>query len=381
MAKGNTASTALDAGFEAEADKELGSGRIWMESCDYTLIQDLNSLEAYIDSAIQAGRCSVDLETEGLNSRPDKKTGLTRCKIVGVCLSFDFYKGVYIPLAHLDEGSINLPVPAVMQQIKRLYAGCEYLVFHNFKFDGEFLRVYGLTMEDPSKIHDTLLLSHVINAARKSHGLKDLSNELLGRNMIEIKELFRDKRMGVAFQTLSPRAALRYAASDAMNTLGLFDYLMAKLQEMDPGGRTGLTGIYEVERRCIIVTMEMERNLCKVDVPYFQGLQVEVAQQISDVKKAIFKEAGGPFNIGSLDQLGEILFVKLGIKYPIQEMNAKGGYLVNETVFEKLKDHKIVSMVLRLRELEKILGTYLDNFVKNVDEDGCCKFQLLCRSI
>lgn len=376
MAKGNTASIALDSNFEDEADKELGSGRAWMETCNYELIQDLNSLESFVDAAIQTGRCSVDLETEGLNSRKDKKTGLTRSKIVGFCLSYDFNHGVYVPVAHLDEGSINLPVPAVMQQMKRLYAGCDHLVFHNFKFDGEFLRVYGLVMEDPMKIHDTLLLSYVIDAARKKRGLKELSHELLGRQMIEIKELFRDKRMGIAFQTLSPRAALRYAASDAMNTLGLFDFLMAQLNEIDPGGRTGLRGIYDIERRCIIVTMEMERNLCMVDVPYFKGLQVEVAQQIEDVKKAIFKEAGATFNIGSLDQLGEILFDKLKIKYPIQERNAKGGYLVNETVFEKLKDYKIVTMVLRLRELEKILGTYLDNFINNVDEDGCCKFQL-----
>ena len=376
MANANTATVALDEDFELEADKELGSGRPWMDACRYELVQDLASLEEFVNNAITSGRCSVDLETEGFNSREDRKTGLTRSRIVGICLSYDKDYGVYVPLAHLDEGSINLPVPEVMEQMSRLYAGCEYLVFHHFKFDGAFLRVYGLVMEDPRKIHDTLLLSYVLDSSRMSHGLKTLSDELLNRPMIEIKELFRDKRMGVAFQTLSPRAALRYAASDAMNTLYLFDVLSAQLAEMDPGGRTGLTNVYDIERRCQIVTMEMERNYCLVDVPYFKKLQGEISQQIEDLKKAIFTEAGRVFSIGSIDQLGDVLFNKMGITYPVAERNAKGGYLVSEEILNKVKENRIVGMILKLREREKILGTYIDNLLKNTDENGCVKFQL-----
>ena len=376
MANANTATVALDEDFEFEADKELGSGRPWMDACRYELIQDLTSLTTFVDNAITSGRCSVDLETEGFNSRENKKTGLTRSRIVGICLSYDKDYGVYIPLAHLDEGSINLPVPEVMEQMSRLYAGCEYLVFHHFKFDGAFLRVYGLVMEDPRKIHDTLLLSYVLDSSRMSHGLKNLSGELLGRPMIEIKELFRDKRMGVAFQTLSPRAALRYAASDAMNTLYLFDVLSAQLSEMDPGGKTGLTNVYDIERRCQIVTMEMERNYCLVDVPYFKKLQGEIATQIEDLKKAVYTEAGSVFTIGSPDQLGDVLFNKMGIKYPVAERNAKGGYLVSEEILNKVKENRIVGMILKLREREKILGTYIDNLLKNTDENGYVKFQL-----
>lgn len=377
MAKQSTiASMALDEEFEEEADKELGSGRPWMNKCQFLLIQDLDTLSDFVDKAIEAGRCSLDLETEGFNNRVNKKTGLTMHKIVGICLSYHKDHGVYIPLAHIDDGAVNLPHPAVMEQIRRLYAGCEYLIFHNFKFDGAFLRVYGVVMEDFSKIHDTFLLSYVIDASRKIHGLKQLSKEFLNRPMIEIGELFKDKRMGIAFQALSPRAGLRYATSDAMNTLYLYDFLMGKMEEMDPGGRTGIRGIYDIERRCIIVTMEMERNYCLVDVPYFQRLRGEVSEQLEDLRKAIFVEAGSIFNINSLDQLGDILFNKMGIRYPIAEKNEKGGYLVNEEVLNKIKDQKIVGMILKLREREKILGTYIENFLLNVDEDGYVKFQL-----
>ena len=372
----NTASISLDQDFEDQADKELGSGRPWMDKCTYMLMEDLASLEEFVDAAIKTGRCAVDLETEGLNSRVDKKSGLTKSRIVGICLSYHKDYGVYVPIAHLDEGSINLPIPAVMAQINRLNAGCDYLIFHHFKFDGQFLRAYGVVLEDFAKIHDTLLLSYVLDSSRKSQGLKTLSKEFLDRPMIEINELFRDKRMGVAFQTLSPRAALRYAASDGMNTLYLFDYLNEKLNEIDPDGRNGLKGVYDIERRCQIVTMEMERNYCLVDVPYFKKIRVEVTQQLEDLKKAIYKEAGATFNIGSLDQLGDILFNKLKIPYPVQERNAKGGYLVGEEVLNKIKDAKIVGMILKLREREKILGTYIENFLLNVDEDNCCKFQL-----
>jgi DNA polymerase I-like protein with 3'-5' exonuclease and polymerase domains len=161
-----------------------------------------------------------------------------------------------------------------------------------------------------------------------------------------------------------------------MNTLYLFDHLKAKLEEMDPGGRTGLHGIYDIERRCIIVTMEMERNMCIVDVPYFQKLREEVSDQLEDIKSGIYKEAGQVFNINSGDQLGEILFNKMGIKYPVAEKNTKGGYLTGEEVLDKVKENKIVGLILKLREREKILGTYIDNFLMNVDEDGLCKFQL-----
>jgi DNA polymerase-1 len=93
--------------------------------------------------------------------------------------------------------------------------------------------------------------------------------------------------------------------------------------------------------------------------------------ELKNLEKKIWKIAGEEFNVASPKQLGEILFVKMGLKAKNQKKNASGGYSTKESELEKLKDeHPIAGFVLEYRELAKLLGTYIDTIPTQVDALG-----------
>jgi DNA polymerase-1 len=359
-------------------DEELSSGTVqellelrpWMKKKKFTLLRTIKEVEDYVDQCIDIGMCALDLETTGLNSRI-QKDGTTVDKIVGICLANNEEEGIYIAIRH-DDDMYNLPPRATMDQIKRLVYNCT-TIYHNFKFDGEFLRGEGIIIEDANMYEDTMLMAYVEDASRKSKGLKGLSKMYLDQDMIEIKELVPDKA-NVAFQAVPPKTAVYYAGSDAICTFGLYNFFKKRIDDLKA---KSLWNIYAIEKRCMIVVMEMERNMVKIDRPYFQKLEEEIEKEQERLVKEIYKEAGRPFDILSPKQLGVVLFDDLKIPYPKDaDRGADGGYKTDSAVLEKLGDHKIANLVMEFRGLTKTSGTYIANFLKNADEDDLVKFKM-----
>ena len=122
--------------------KELTESMEWMKDREMKLISKMPDVSDYIDKAIERGICALDLETNGLNTRVDKE-GKPIGKIAGFCLSYDPKVGVYMPLGHLEEPSLNLPEKELLVEIKRLCANC-VTVYYNSKFDTAYLKNYGI---------------------------------------------------------------------------------------------------------------------------------------------------------------------------------------------------------------------------------------------
>jgi len=363
----------LDDGFNDEMVQELFEKKEWMKHKKFTLVKSIPQLEEFVDNAIKNGHAAVDLETSGLNSRKNKD-GRSVDKIVGLCLAFNSHEGFYVPIAH-EAAEYNLPEVLVMEQIKRLAENC-VTIYHNFKFDGEFLRFHGIIIEDGNMYDDTLLLAYALDHGLKNKGLKGLSKARLGQEMIEIKELMSDKA-NVDFGAVDPEVAVFYGGSDAICTYGLWEVLMEDMAEADPKRNNGLHNIYMVEKRCQFVVMEMERNMIYADTEYFKRLNVELTERLEKMSKDMHEIAGRPFDIMSAPQIGVILFDELKVPYPSEfGKNATGGYLTNKDVLASLKGHKMVDMLIKYRELRKTLSTYVDNFVKNSDWNNQVKFKL-----
>lgn len=84
--------------------------------------------------------------------------------------------------------------------------------------------------------------------------------------------------------------------------------------------------------------------------------------EISGLSERIFGLAGGPFNINSTRMLGEVLFERLSL--PAVKKN-KTGYSTDIEVLSKLKGkHEIVDLLIRYRELTKLLSTYVDGLIR-----------------
>ena len=89
------------------------------------------------------------------------------------------------------------------------------------------------------------------------------------------------------------------------------------------------------------------------------------------MEKNIWKLAGQEFNINSPKQMGEVLFVKLGLGGTRPKKTATGAYSTNVSQLIKLKGtHPIIDEIMEYREISKLVSTYIDALPQLADEEN-----------
>ena len=244
----------------------------WMN--DYELIlAKTEDLDQIARECIESKIFALDIETSGLDARVFKQedgSKSTNDKIVGICIAPNAKKSYYIPVRHREEGSdANVPVRLVGEMIRKITASGAVTVFHNGKFDLEFLEhdpsgAMGC-WDEPDSWDDTLILAYLNNSREKRRGLKHLAKTMLEREMIELEELF-PSGSPKDFGLLDPRwePVVWYAAADALNTLALHNILHPLITQKDQFGNSQNT-VYKIEKLCVTATRWMERNRVPVD--------------------------------------------------------------------------------------------------------------------
>ncbi len=136
--------------------------------------------------------------------------------------------------------------------------------------------------------------------------------------------------------------------------------------------KENLTYVYEnIEIPIISIIDKMEKNGILVDVSYLSKISKEYHKDLDILEKNIWKEAGVEFNINSPKQISEILFTKLGLSVKGIKKSAGGAISTRESELEKLRElHPIIGEILKHRELQKLLSTYIDTIPSQVGVDG-----------
>lgn len=132
-----------------------------------------------------------------------------------------------------------------------------------------------------------------------------------------------------------------------------------------------LTFVFEnIEKPLMPITMAMTEVGIKIDVDRLKELSKKYHKELASLEKKIWKIVGEEFNISSPKQLGEMLFVKMGLKPKNQKKTASGGFSTKESELEKLREvHPIADLILEYREFSKLLGTYIDAIPTMVDKN------------
>ena len=193
---------------------------------------------------------------------------------------------------------------------------------------------------------DTYLAGYLVKPGLGSYELGALASE---RGLAEVDVAHEDP-------------AVRDAARRAAQIHALVPKLDAEMEEM------GLARLYyDVELPLADVLGEMERVGMPVDVSTLEEVGEEIEERIGEIEARIYEEVGHPFNLGSPKQLGEVLFVELGIP-PVRK--TKTGYSTDAKVLQQLAiEHPIADRIIAYRELAKLKGTYIDGLVKLIDEE------------
>lgn len=130
--------------------------------------------------------------------------------------------------------------------------------------------------------------------------------------------------------------------------------------------------VYEnIEKPIISIIDEMEKNGILVDIDYLKKISSEYHKDLNLLEKKIWQSAGVEFNINSPKQIGEILFNKLNLSIKGIKKSAGGAISTRESELEKLREaHPIIGEILKHRELQKLLSTYIDTIPALVEKDG-----------
>lgn len=134
--------------------------------------------------------------------------------------------------------------------------------------------------------------------------------------------------------------------------------------------KNGLARVYEEIELPLIPIIERAQTLgILVDREYLSALSKEYHTELDRAAKEIYGYANEEFNINSPKQLGVVLFDKMGLTAKGLKKTEGGARSTRESELEKLREvHPIIESVLRYREYQKLLSTYIDAIPELLDE-------------
>lgn len=325
------------------------------ENFEFICIKSIEELQKLLSSQIGTTQMALDTETMGL-----ELTG--EGDLVGLCVAFDEFKGYYIPLRH-KETDQNLPVPSTITLFKTWLESESPLtrvVFQNAKFDLHVLNHEGWDFDD-DRVDDTMLMSFVLNPSER-HGMDSMALKYLSYTCVSFKEALGDKNN---FSEIDISSATRYAAEDAVVTYALWKELSKKINENDR-----LFRVYEdIDRPLASLLFRMEEAGICLDLVTLQELSQEFHKEVDLLEKDALNllrneglDLSEDFNLASTKQLAKVLFEDL--KLPILK-KGKTGPSTDASVLEELSvQHPFPKLLLEIREISKLLSTYIDAFPK-----------------
>ena len=298
---------------------------------------------------------SVDTETTGTNPH--------EAELVGVSISLEPDKGYYIPVGHMYLGAPKqLDKNMVLETLKGILEDENVLkIGQNIKYDAIIFRNNGIDLK--GIYFDTMVASYVINPGLRQHNLDYLAQHYLNHKMISYNDVVGKGKAEINFSGVTVENAMEYSCEDADITLKLKSVLEKQLVE-----DKNQDLFHNLEMKLLPVLMDMELAGIKIDVPFFRDMSVSFAKRIRELEKKIFEEAGTDFNLNSPQQLGYILFEKLGL--PVHKKTAKTKSSSTDVkVLTSLarEGYKITEFILQYRTLAKLKSTYLDALVKIVN--------------
>ncbi len=324
--------------------------KITVDRTKYETVTTIDALDRWVADAYHRGFVAIDTETDCIDC--------TVARLVGISLATAPNVACYIPIGHgggdmFSDAPSQLPGETVMAALKPLLEDPAVLkIAHNLKYDWVMFAKAGIRI---APYDDTLVMSFDLDAGRSGHGLDELANTHFEHECISFKSVCGTGQKQITFDKVPLDAATEYAAEDADICLRLWQRLKPRM------AAEGVTGVYQMVDRPLAATVgRMELRGIRVDRAYLAKLSGTFAVEIAKLEGEVFEAAEGPFTIGSPQQLGAVLFDRLGLKGGRKGKNGQYSTDVNE--LERLAGEgvPVAKLVLDWRQLSKLKSTYTD---------------------
>ncbi len=333
---------------ELKKSKESEFQKFDEETCTYEMVSTGEDLEALVEKLKGAETLCFDTETDGVDSMNNGLVGVSLATTAGV--------GYYVPIG--VEGGI--PKKKAAEILQPLFADENSMkIAHNFKFD--YMVLSRMNIEVRGKAFDTMIAGYLIDANQKL-SMDELARQYLNYDPIPITKLIGKGRKQKTMDEIEPSKIKVYACEDADITLRLYEVLSEALEKDE------LMEIAEtLEFPLMEVLAKMEMHGVLIDQEMLEEFSKDLRDDLLELEQSIYEKAGTEFNINSPQQLGEVLFDKMGL--PPGKKTKTGQYSTAESVLRKLAtDYEMPDLILEYRALSKLKSTYVDALPKLINE-------------
>jgi len=276
--------------------------------------------------------------------------------LVGLAIASRDGRAAYVPLAH--ESGPNFAIEQVRSWLGPLLADATAgKVAHDLKRDTHVLAAHNLPLAGGA--FDLHLGSFLCDPSR-SHSLEALARDVLGVELPPLEPAAARGRARPGPGALPVGAAAAAAERHAAACFPLAEALRAQLESREQWS------LYEkLEHPLVEVLVAMERSGIALDVGALAKQSAAAGRELGSLEAKLHELAGEPVNLASGQQLGRILFEKLGLP---TGRKTKTGWSTDSEVLEALAPkHEFPRLLLEWRALAKLRSTYLDALPQAVD--------------
>ncbi len=319
----------------------------------YECVLDEQAFARWKEAIEKAPLVAFDTETTSLDPMA--------AEIVGLSFAIAPGKACYVPVAHRYAGAPEqLPREHVLGALRGWFADPKARKLgQNVKYDQHALANHGIALAGVA--HDTLLESYVLEAHRP-HDMDSLAWRHLDWKTIAYADVAGKGASQIGFDQVAVDRATEYSAEDADVTLRLHEALHPQL-----AADAKLDHVYEkLEMPVREVLFRMERTGVLIDAELLRRHSRTLGERVVALEQQAYQLAGGPFNLASPKQLGEVLFERM--KLPVAKKTATGQPSTDEEVLQELAaDYPLPKVLLEHRALSKLKSTYTDKLPQMVN--------------
>ncbi|MEO9570117.1 MAG: DNA polymerase I [Polaribacter sp.] len=313
----------------------------------YQHIDSPLSRKLFLKKLMQQTSVCFDTETTGLKA--------LEVELIGIAFSWENGKGYYVSFPKNQKETAS-----ILEEFRPFFESEIEKIGHNLKYDIKVLSNYNMPVK--GKLFDTMIAHYLINPDMR-HNMDVLAETYLNYQPVSIVELIGKKGKNQLSMRVVPIAdQTEYAVEDADITFQLKEHFT---KELETGNVTKLFNDIELPLVSVLTAMEIEG--INVNIDFLKELSVALTDDINQLEKSIYEQAGEEFNIASPKQLGIVLFENMKLVDKPKKTKT-GQYKTGEDILSFLeKDHQIIRDIKAYRQYKKLQSTYVDALPNEVN--------------
>ena len=245
-----------------------------------------------------------------------------------------------------------------LEFIKEIFENKDILkIGYDIKLDYILLKQIGINAENI--MFDIRIAGYLLNATSGAYTISDLANLYLNIDL-DINSAEEAKQTSL-FDIQEEDEYNKKLATEVFCISKLAPILEKHLKEIN-----SYTLFKEIEMPVAEVLADMQYNGIYADENEIYKFGKHLKRDLEEYRIDIYKDAGEEFNINSTQQLGKILFEKLGLTAGKKNKN---GYATDVETLEKIRnEHPIIGKILEYRKIMKLNSTYVEGLLPYIHE-------------